>query len=75
MRVKARPKECVRTENCKFSPEGTAENCQDLVLGALDFGGSDWRPEQFSAVPSGLVFSPVPTQDCVLGYFQPSLRD
>ena len=29
----------------------------------------------FSAVPSGLLNLVKSTQDCVLGYFQPSLRD
>jgi hypothetical protein len=30
---------------------------------------------EFSAVPSGLLDGKFLTQDCVLGYFQPSLRD
>jgi hypothetical protein len=35
----------------------------------------DWRPGTFSAVPSGLFLVAISTQDFVLGYSQPSLRD
>jgi hypothetical protein len=53
---------------------------QDIVLGndkqarqsregRLDTGS------EFSAVPSGLPDGAFLTQDCVLGYFQTSLRD
>ena len=33
------------------------------------------KPCEFSAVPSGLLDGAFQTQDYVLGYFQPSLRD
>src|ERR1700733_1295444 len=33
------------------------------------------RPRLLSAVPSGLIRVFISTQDCVLGYSQPSLRD
>jgi hypothetical protein len=36
---------------------------------------SGLRPGEFSAVPSGLFLLLISTQDCVLGYSQPSLRD
>jgi hypothetical protein len=35
----------------------------------------DSRPGAFSAVPAGLVSVGMYTQDYVLGYSQPSLRD
>jgi hypothetical protein len=35
----------------------------------------DCRPGSFSVVPSGLIAVDNPTQDYVLGYSQPSLRD
>jgi hypothetical protein len=33
------------------------------------------RPQLFSAVPSGLLVGRAITQDFILGYLQPSLRD
>jgi hypothetical protein len=35
----------------------------------------DLRPGTFSSVPAGLVLVIISTQDFVLGYSQPSLRD
>ena len=57
---------------------------QDAILGyfylSMDYSRfaaatQDLRPGTFSAVPSGLVVVGNPTQDYVLGYSQPSLRD
>jgi hypothetical protein len=53
---------------------------QDVVLGNDEQAGQSREGRlntgaEFSAVPSGLLDGAFLTQDCVLGYFQPSIRD
>jgi hypothetical protein len=70
---------CVRT--AALSPVGRLKVAQDIVLGDDDKQAQqscDGRlntGSEFSAVPSGLPDGAFRTQDCVLGYFQTSLRD
>jgi hypothetical protein len=70
----------VRENSLHLVAQGRLKVAQDIVL------GNDNQARQsregllntgsgFSAVPSGLRDGAFLTQDCVLGYFQTSLRD
>ena len=75
----------MRTTLSKLSPGGTAESYPGHGPGLADPNHEwfilelevpqDCILEGFSAVPSGLIAVNNPTQDYVLGYSQPSLRD
>jgi hypothetical protein len=61
-------------------PKGRLKVAQDVVLGNDEQAGKSREGRlnngaKFSAVPSGLPGGAFLTQDCVLGYFQTSLRD